>query len=114
MCEFNKEQIRDELLAPYGNSSVVTGPYDVLVLSIHQANPKDRQVHTLLKSMSHDIKEDSPAALPPPNMSQVSQNPGHVYMSELAIAQEDLLTLSHRLQTDRHIKYPWYQKNPNM
>jgi len=60
--------------------------------------------------MSYEIKEDFPAPSTTPKANQVAQSTGHAYISELSIAQEDLKSLSHRLQFDSHIEYPWYKK----
>ena len=60
--------------------------------------------------MSHEIKDDLPATSPTPKANKVAQSTGHAYMSELAIAQDDLLSLSHRLQSDSHIEHTWYTK----
>ena len=63
-----------------------------------------------MKSMSHEIKEDHSEPSSTPKINQVAQSTGHAYQSELFIAQDDLMSLSHRLQSDTHINYPWYKK----
>ena len=60
--------------------------------------------------MSHEIKEVPLEPTPTHKVNHVAQSTGHAYQSELFIAQEDLMSLSHRLQSDNHINYSWYKK----
>ena len=84
------------------NYHVTFSNADDIFSSIQQANLNDRQVNSLMKSMSHEIKEDlEPSSTP--KVNQVAQSTGHAYQSELFIAQENLMSLSHRLQSDNHI-----------
>eukprot|EP01037_Dinobryon_pediforme_P018407 gene18407-18677_t len=73
------------------NYHVTFSNADDIFSSIQQANLNDRQVNSLMKSMSHEIKEVPLESSPTHKVNQVAQSTGHAYQSELFIAQEDLI-----------------------
>ena len=85
------------------NYRVTFSNADDIFSSIKQANLNDRQVNSLMKSMSHEIKEDPHEPSSTPKENQVDQSTGHAYLSALYIAQEDIMLLSHRLQSDSQV-----------
>ena len=61
------------------NYHVTFSNADDIFSSIQQANLNDRQVNSLMKSMTHEIKEDPLEPSSTPKENQVAQSAGHAY-----------------------------------
>jgi len=77
------------------NYHVTCSNADDVFSSIQQANLNDRQVHSLMKSLSHEIKEDLPAPSTTPKANQVAQSTGHAYLSELSLSPKEIACSYH-------------------